>query len=276
MPPYVKHRRTYVDEKTGRAASSAVIEKIRAVYVPPGYKDVRFHLTDKLLATGVDTKGRTQYIYSHEHKQARTNKRKATVQKVAKVIKRVEDFMSESGDECALILRLIKLCNFRIGSDDSCRKYKHYGLTTLTPQHFHFGPRSCKISFIGKKGVHNESVVQCPTTVKQLKRLVRETSKNENVFEATASDVNGCLSSFDITTKDLRTYYANITFLERAAVTKDVKQALEQTAQFFHNTKTVLKNSYVVPEVYEWVKDGNVPKSARHVPKTLLHILSTP
>jgi len=275
MAPFVKHGRAYVDERTGRPAPASAIEKITKVYVPPGYKDVRFFLTSKLLATGVDTKGRTQYIYSHEHKQARTNKRKATVRKVAKVIKRVEDFMNDDDNDCSIILRLIKLCNFRIGSDDSVRSYKHYGLTTLTPQHFHFGPRSCKISFIGKKGVHNESVVSCTKTVKQLKRLVRNTTKHSKVFEANACDVNDCLSSFDITTKDLRTYYANTTFLERAVATQDVKLALEQTAQFFHNTKTVLKNSYVVPEVYEWVKHGNVPKSLRHVPKTLLHLIES-
>lgn len=271
----MKHGRAYVDEKTGRPASASIVQKIRAIYVPPGYKDVRFVLTEKLLATGVDTKGRTQYIYSHEHKQARTNKRKDIVRKVAKVIKRVEELMSESNDECALILRLIKLCNFRIGSDDSVREYKHYGLTTLTPQHFQFGPRSCKISFVGKKGVQNEAVVNCTKTVKELKRLVRNTPRNSSVFEVSASEVNDCLSDFDITTKDLRTYYANTTFLERAVATKDAKQALEQTAQFFHNTKTVLKNSYIVSEVYAWVKDGNVPKSPRHVSKTLLHLIST-
>lgn len=276
MPPFVKHGRSYIDERSGRPAPINVLEKIRAVYVPPGYTDVRFFLTSKLLATGVDTKGRTQYIYSHEHKQARTNKRKATVQKVAKVIRRVEEFMNEEGDdECALILRLIKLCNFRIGSDDSVRSYKHFGLTTLTPQHFHFGPRSCKISFVGKKGVHNEAVVTCAKTVKQLKRLVRDTSKNSQVFEVNACNVNYCLSPFGITTKDLRTYYANVTFLERSVTSLDLKLALEQTAQFFHNTKTVLKNSYIVPEVYEWVKDGNVPKSLRHVPKTLMQLVDT-
>ena len=274
MPPYVKHGRTYVDERSGRTAPTNVLEKIRAVYVPPGYKDVRFFLTSKLLATGVDTKGRTQYIYSHEHKQARTNKRKATVQKVARVIKRVEDFMTED-NECALILRLIKFCNFRIGSDDSCRKYKHFGLTTLEPQHFHLGPRSCKISFVGKKGVHNEAIVNCSKTVKQLKRLVRDTPKHSKVFTASATHVNDCLKPFGITTKDLRTYYANITFLGRAITAENVKEALEETAQIFHNTKTVLKNSYVVPEVYEWVKDGNIPKSLRHVPKTLLHLIES-
>lgn len=273
MSPFIKHGRTYVDERSGRPAPINVLEKIRAVYVPPGYTDVRFFLTSKLLATGVDTKGRTQYIYSHEHKQARTNKRKAIVQKVAKVITRIERFMNEERNECSLILRLIKLCNFRIGSEDSVRSYKHFGLTTLSPPHFHFGPRSCKISFIGKKGVHNEAVVNCAKTVKQLKRLVQGTSKNSKVFGVSASDVNDCLSPFGITTKDLRTYYANVTFLERSVATKDVKQALEQTAQFFHNTKTVLKNSYVVPEVYEWVKDGNVPKSLRYVPKTLMHLI---
>lgn len=151
MPPFVKHGRVYIDERSGRPAPANVLEKIRTVYVPPGYKDVRFFLTAKLLATGVDTKGRTQYIYSHEHKQARTNKRKAIVQKVAKVIKRVEQFMDEGKNECALILRLIKLCNFRIGSDDSVRAYKHFGLTTLSPNIFISDPVRAKFHLSVKK-----------------------------------------------------------------------------------------------------------------------------
>lgn len=274
MPPYVKRSRSYVDERTGRAAPHGVVERIRKVYVPPGYKDVRFFLTEKLLATGVDTKGRTQYIYSNEHKQSRTNKRKDTVLKVAKVIAHIESFVHDNirTSECAVILSLIQLCNFRIGNDQNVKKYKHYGLTTLTAEHFQFGPRGCKIDFVGKKGVQNTSVVRCPKTVRSLKQLARAAKKHDKVFSVSAADVNDCLRPYGVTTKDLRTYNANITFLEKFLESKDVKTALEETAECFHNTKTVLKNSYIVPDVFEACKDESVPKS-KNLKRVLLEIL---
>ncbi len=273
--PYVKHSRSYVDERTGKAAPPSVVEKIRSIYVPPGYTDVRFLINSKLLATGIDTKGRTQYIYSNEHKHARTNKRKDTVLKVAKVISQIETFIRDNirSCECAVILSLIQQCNFRIGNDQNVKKYKHYGLTTLTPKHFQFGPRSCKIDFVGKKGVQNTSIVRCPKTVKSLKELARGNNKHEKVFTVSASDVNDCLRPYDVTTKDLRTYNANITFIEKYRKTEDVKLALEETAECFHNTKTVLKNSYIVPDVFEACKNKSLSLSSKDTKRVLLSIL---
>lgn len=273
--PYVKQSRSYVDERTGKAASSSVLEKIRGVYVPPGYTDVRYLINSKLLATGVDSKGRTQYIYSNEHKRARTNKRKDTVLKVSRVISQIESFIRDNirKSECAVILSLIQLCNFRIGNDQNVKKYKHYGLTTLTSKHFHFGPRSCKIDFVGKKGVQNTSIVQCPRTIKSLKELVRANKKHEKVFTVSAADVNDCLRPYDVTTKDLRTYNANISFIQNYLQLKDVKLALEKTSECFHNTKTVLKNSYIVPDVFEACKKDLLPSHSKDTKKVLLKIL---
>lgn len=272
--PYVKYGRSYVDERTGKVASSSVLEQIRAVYVPPGYKDLRFLINSKLLATGVDTKGRTQYIYSNEHKRGRTNKRKDTVLRVAKIISHIESFIANNirTSECAVVLSLIQLCNFRIGSDQNVKKYKHYGLTTLNATHFRFGPRSCKIDFVGKKGVQNTSVLQCLRTIKSLKELVRSNKHESKVFNISAADVNDCLRPYDITTKDLRTYNANITFIQNYLRHKDVKVALEETAESFHNTKTVLKNSYIVPDVFEACKNETVFQSKDHR-RILLSIL---
>lgn len=273
--PYVKQSRTYVDERSGRVASSSVLEKIRAVYVPPGYTDVRFLINSKLLATGIDSKGRTQYIYSNEHKRARTNKRKETVLKVDKVISQIESFIRDNirTSECAVILSLIQLCNFRIGNDQNVKKYNHYGLTTLTSKHFHFGPRSCKIDFVGKKGVQNTSTVRCPKTVKSLKELVRANKKHEKVFTVSAADVNDCLRPYGVTTKDLRTYNANITFIQKYFQLEDVKQALEETSECFHNTKTVLKNSYIVPDVFEACKNDLLSSHSKDTKRVLLKIL---
>jgi DNA topoisomerase-1 len=273
--PYVKHGRSYVDERTGKAASSSTLEKIRAVYVPPGYTDVRFLINSKLLATGVDSKGRTQYIYSNEHKRARTNKRKDTVLKVSKVISQIEAFIRGNirSCECAVILSLIQNCNFRIGNDQNVKKYKHYGLTTLTSKHFQFGPRSCKIDFVGKKGVQNTSVVRCPKTVKSLKELARANKRDAKIFTVSAADVNDCLRPYDVTTKDLRTYNANITFIQNYQKHKDAKLALEKTSECFHNTKTVLKNSYIVPDVFEACKNDLLPTSSKDTKRVLLHIL---
>jgi DNA topoisomerase IB len=83
---YVKHKNGYIHLKTGRSASANTREQIKSVYVPPGYSNVVYVLSKKLIATGVDSKGRTQYIYSNEHKQSRNKSRKHIFLQVSKVI----------------------------------------------------------------------------------------------------------------------------------------------------------------------------------------------
>jgi DNA topoisomerase-1 len=275
--PYVKSKKgVYVDSK-GKRASKRISDKIRKVYIPPGYKDVKYHLQKNLLATGVDSKGRTQYIYSNEHKKARTQKRAKTVLKVSKVISKLEKKIDSlvSKDERALIMKLIVTCHFRIGCESNAKTYKHYGVTTIRPKHVRFRSNKCTISFVGKKGVHNKGVLRCAKTIRALKRLVRATSKNNNggrIFTVRNHEANSILKPFGVTSKDLRTWYANVEFVKYALKQTNVREALENTAKLFHNTPAVLKSSYIVPKVYEHFKNAGVTTSKNPV-KVLLKLV---
>lgn len=263
---YYKKNGVYVD-RNGQHASKLIISKIKSIYIPPGYKNVIYHLKSKLLATGMDSKGRTQYIYSDAHKNARTNKRKDTCKKVSLVIHKIKNYISKNfmNDQIALVLKLIDECNFRVGEHNNTKRYKHYGVTTLLPKHFHFGTKICKIKFIGKKGVVNESIIKCNKTINCLKRLTRKTKTN--VFNVTSIEVNQFLKQFKITNKDIRTWNANIHFIQEAMKCiniedpkKRIKEVLLNTSKQMHNTPTVIKNSYVVGDVYKAILNGKLKK----------------
>ena len=272
---YKKHRNgkgSFVDSH-GKRVSKRVADKIRKVYIPPGYKNVQYHLRKDLLATGVDSKGRTQYIYSNEHKQARTQKRAKTVLKVSKVISKLEKKIDKLvlKDERALIMKLIVTCHFRIGCESNAKTYKHYGVTTIRPKHVKFRSNKCVISFVGKKGVQNKGEVRCRRTIRALKRLIKK-SKGEGrqrIFSVRNHEANSILKPFGVTSKDLRTWYANVEFVKCALKsTNNVRDALEATSKLFHNTPAVLKSSYIVPNVYEHFKSAR--KNKTHNPVKLL------
>lgn len=255
---YKKSKGSFTDSK-GKRISKRISDKIRKVYIPPGYKNVKYFLQKNLLATGVDSKGRTQYIYSNEHKHARTQKRAKTVLKVSKVISKLEKKINSLilKDERALVMKLITTCHFRIGCETNAKTYKHYGVTTIRPKHVRFRSNKCTISFVGKKGVHNKGTVRCAKTIRALKRLVKAASKKngERIFTVRNHEANSILKPFHVTSKDLRTWYANVEFV-KCAMKKPVRESLESTAELFHNTPAVLKSSYIVPKVFQHFKDG--------------------
>lgn len=268
---YQKRKGSFVDSK-GVRASKRISDKIKRVYIPPGYKNVQYLLQKKLLATGVDSKGRTQYIYSNEHKQARTQKRAKTVLKVSKVISKLEKKIDKLvlKDERALIMKVIMTCHFRIGCESNAKTYKHYGVTTIRSKHVRFRSNKCIISFTGKKGVHNKGTVKCRRTIRALKRLVKK-SKGDRIFSVRNHEANSILKPFGVTSKDLRTWYANVEFVKCALKSNDVRGALEKTAELFHNTPAVLKSSYIVPKVYEHFKNGG--RSSKNPVKVLLKLI---
>ena len=253
---YVKHKSDYIHLKTGRTASAKIKEQIKSVYVPPGYSNVVYVLSKKLLATGVDSKGRTQYIYSNQHKNARSESRKRTFLRVYRVIHQVEKKIKSELDRknlVAIVLRLICLCHFRVGHTKSL-ELNHFGTTTLLKKHFKIKDRYIEITFVGKKGVVNSSKVRCQKTVKQLRELLKHKNSNDRVFEVSSRRANEFLAPFGITSKDLRTYYANVEFAQQARKLKNVTAALQETSKLFHNTPQILKSSYIVPNLYKYVK----------------------
>ena len=217
------------------------------------------------------------------------------------------------GDEktlaIAVIITLILTCGFRIGNKKYEKDNNSVGLTTLKYKHLKFdndqgilaaantlGAAKARLSidFIGKKGVRN--VAECDNKIiyEYLYNKYKDTAKEDYVFTfdggkvITSADVNEYLKVISnkyskkgaepiiITTKDLRTWNANMLFLtyykklrksrdrgsgkdaaalaadtDEKTINKDIKAAIEMVAQKLHNSYSICRKSYIDPKIIE-------------------------
>ncbi len=269
-----------------------VLEQIKHIYIAPAYRDVKIYLKSDLLATGVDEAGRTQYIYSSKFKMKREEKKYCQLMKISSKIQELNNHIERDLDSrvytkeklCALVVRIMNVCNFRGGNKSNEKLYKHHGITTLHKKHIEFGSGSAIIDFIGKKGVQNVCEIKNPEMIRLLKDLYKRSTKSDpylfhikneakEELSVNLSDVNEYLAPYDITSKDLRTWNANIIFLknlykvvhlyplmvkklkesnrssEKKLLTirkKIIKSAIEKTAHALHNTPSICKSSYLL------------------------------
>ena len=303
MTKFKDTRNYYVREKRGNGfiytnangkpvSNGALLNEIKKVYIAPAYRDVKIYLRDDLLATGVDEAGRTQYVYSSKFKMKREQKKYAQLIKISEKIEQLNDHISRDLDGrkytvdklCALVIRIMNVCNFRGGNPKNEKLYKHHGITTLHKKHIEFGKGSAIIDFIGKKGVQNVCEIRNPETIQLLRDVYSRSTKtspylfhikNEDGEEVSVSllEVNKYLEPYDITSKDLRTWNANIIFLknlykvsgiygkvmkkleakgkmtEKKQLTvrkKLVREAIKKTSESLHNTPAICKSSYLL------------------------------
>ena len=157
----------YFSDSTQKIIDPKLLEKLYSIYIAPAYTDVKIYLKKELLATGVDKAGRTQYIYSEYSKKKRELKKYNQLIKLSNNIihlkeKINKDLLSKEFDKnkiIALILKIMDICNFRCGNKIYEKKYGSHGLTTLHKKHIKINKDNIKISFIGKKGVLNLSLI---------------------------------------------------------------------------------------------------------------------
>ena len=276
-----------------------LLETLHKIYIPPAYKDVKIYLEKELLATGVDDAGRKQYIYSDYSKKKRETKKYNQLLKlsdnIVKLKKKInsdlllKDF--EKNKIIALILKIMDICNFRCGNKTYEKKYGSHGLTTLHKKHFLIKSNEIEIDFIGKKGVVNNCIIKDKNTQDIIKKMYKLSNKkddyifsfkNNNGIDVSINiqDVNNYLEKFNVTSKDLRTWNANIIFLKNFkkhvdnSITRDyynldnikkikfkkklVKDAIKDTSISLHHTSFVCKNSYIYKNILLNIENDDI------------------
>ncbi len=283
--------------------SNDEIDKLKLLKIPPAYDNVSIINNSKIIAFGYDSKNRKQVLYNPKF-VAKQNAKKydkisASIKFFSKLKKKIATDLGSSGDEktmaIAVILTLIFTCGFRIGNKKYEKENNSVGLTTLKYKHLKFeNNNKILIDFIAKKGVRN--VATCDNL--KIYEYLNIKSKNaaaaaaaaagaeiddyifsygvENSKVITSSDVNEYLRTISksyskdiiITTKDLRTWNANMLFLTffkklrkarrgeenkdtEKIVNKDVKRAIEMVAEKLHNSYSICRKSYIDPKIIE-------------------------
>jgi DNA topoisomerase I len=133
----------YVDARGNPIADAEKLERIRALVIPPAWKDVWISPSPsaELQATGVDAAGRKQYLY---HSSFRARQEQAKFDRLIRFAQRLPDLrtaMAEHMDEdvldrervSAIATRLINSGWFRVGTESYARESRTFGITTSAP-----------------------------------------------------------------------------------------------------------------------------------------------
>ena len=185
--------RTAIAFMRQRARRNPIQNPYLSKFIPPGGKGYQYVYSEEDVALRHAKKA--QRIEALKHKEAQL--RQAIERDVAK------------GDDTALAAGLILATYERPGNPGSAKE-GHYGVTGWECRHLSVDGRKAVIDYIGKSGVHQTKEVDNPTLVRALSRKAKGcTRRGGKLMRVSASAVNRYLDSFDISSKDLRTFGAN-------------------------------------------------------------------
>jgi len=293
LPGFTRRRAgrgfVYLDETGRRIADIEVIERIKALVIPPAWQDVWIcpQPTGHLQAVGIDARGRRQYLY-HDDWQAR---------RAAEKFDHMVDFaraLPALREQCcdllegrgltrervlACTIRLLDLGFFRIGGEEYVEQNNSYGLATLRKKHVTLGPGSAlTFDYPAKSGQRRvQTIVDEPVfaVVGALKR--RRTGgpdlfvyrKGRRWIDVRSTDINDFvkeLSGGEFTAKDFRTWAGTVLAAVALAVAEEarsktarkraISRAYQEVAHYLGNTPAVCRKSYIDPRVVDRYRAG--------------------
>ena len=161
---------TYLDAAGKPITDEAHLARIKSLVIPPAWKYVRVSpaASNKLQALGMDTSGRIQYRYHTKFAEKQQQKKFEKIEKFGDYLPKLrkitnkhialEGFPREK--VLAVVLRLINSLYIRIGTEQSVRHYKTYGITTLQNRHLEIGKNGKLVfSFVGKHHIKHRKVL---------------------------------------------------------------------------------------------------------------------
>ena len=284
----------YTDD-SGVALPADEVERIKSLAIPPAWEDVWIcpRTNGHIQATGIDDKGRKQYLY---HPDWRTRRDQQKFDRVVTIAKELEKTRASVMEHLALegmplhraaatAVRLLDLGYFRIGSDAYADENGSFGLTTLERRHVRRKGDKLVFCFVGKSGVERTIEIDDPLSIASVDTMRRRRSKDPRLMayrEARrwtaldAAQVNDYLresTGGDMTAKDFRTWHATVLAAVALAESDEpgdtaasrkraVRKAMVEVSEYLGNTPAIAKASYVDPRVIDLYEGGTTIAAA--------------
>ncbi|HEU5084040.1 MAG TPA: hypothetical protein VFU14_11925 [Acidimicrobiales bacterium] len=248
-------------------------ERCESLVLPPAWEDVWIcrHADGHLQAMGTDDAGRRQYRYHDRWTEARAAwnfDRLATVgERLADVRRAVERDLDADDRETRALATMVGLLDRsleRIGNPSSVDVHGTRGISTLAPANVDVSRHAIRLAFTGKGGVEHDVTIIDEDLAGAIAELERESS--EWLFEvdgtvldaAAANEYLDRHSGGELDCKDIRTWGGSAAALTaRASGTAEKEPEIaDAAAAALHNTRTVARNSYVHPLVFEAPDDA--------------------
>lgn len=271
----------YLDASGHKVKKETTLERIKSLVIPPAWQDVWVcsSPTGYLQATGVDEKGRKQYLYHPEWTKLSQQNKFSKVVDFGMVLPEIRrkiyrDMLDEtlSKDKIlATVVWLLEHTLIRVGNDEYAKENNSFGLTTLRMKHVSVDGKTINFNFRGKSGVDHSISISNPKIAQIIKECIE--LPGYEIFQymddgekhvVDSADVNAYLKSLtgeDITAKDFRTWGGTTLSAQTlhkigpAEGEKDAKdkiaEAIKTASSHLGNTQSVCRSYYVHPTVLE-------------------------
>ena len=281
----------YVDEGGERIEDPDVVERIRALAIPPGWEDVWICVDPlgHIQATGVDARGRKQYRY-HDLWRERRDRQKFDAmldfgRALPKLRHRVERDLRKRRISrervLACAVRLLDRGFFRIGSEDYAEENETYGLATMRKRHVTVDGSTVVFDYEAKGGKRRVQVVGDRSIAGLVKTLRARRGGGHELLayrngsswrDVKSTEINDYIQETlgeGHSAKDFRTWNATVlaaVVLAASARERDLetkgsrarakRDAVKQVAHYLGNTPAVCRASYIDPRVFDRFDGG--------------------
>lgn len=291
----------YFDANGVKISNQNILDRIKGLIIPPAWKDVWIspYQNSHLQATGIDAKGRKQYIY-HPEWTALCQEHKfdhlLDFCEVLPVIRRqVKNHLKLSALEqkkiIATVVWLLEHTFIRVGNDEYAQENDSFGLTTLRNKHASIKGKAVRFNFKGKSHVHHDVEIINPIIIKTIKscldipgyELFQYIDDNKKRHPVDSGEVNDYLKSLtgqDVTAKDFRTWGATVLsadtlykvgpYNDATSLKNNLKFTTKEVSKHLRNTPTVCRNYYIHPTIFNtYEKHVLIPFIEEHRKKSL-------
>ncbi len=270
--------------------------RIHELVIPPAWEEVWVcpWPGGHIQATGIDERGRKQYLYHPQWRVRRDQEKFEDMVRFGRAlpplrIALAEDLRGEplSRDQIlACAARLLDRGFFRIGSEDYAVQNASYGLATMHKSHVRVHGETLLFDYPAKSGRRRVQAVVDAEVAELVDRLKARRGGGPELLaykegrhwrDVRSPDINEYLkrrTDLDVSAKDFRTWGATVLAAVALAVTAEsgprsptarkraITRAVKEVAGYLGNTPAVARSSYIDPRVFDRFRDGQTIRAA--------------
>ena len=283
-----------------RVSDPEVLERIRALVIPPAWTDVwiapepDWHLQ----VTGLDARGRKQYRYHARWTACRDEVKYANLVEFARALPRlrrvIEADLGRRGlareKVIATVTRLLDITMIRVGNAAYARDNGSFGLTTFRDRHVRIDGASLRFRFKGKSGkewrlkVSDRRVARIVKGAQDLpgQHLFQYLDEEGEPRRIASQDVNAYIRAAaggPFSSKHFRTWGGTVravSLLAELAPPSSKRQlavatnaVVDAVAAQLGNTRTVCRKCYIHPLVLDRWQEGTLGEEVAASPPSL-------
>ena len=271
-----------------RITDPAVLDRIRALAIPPAWNDVWICPWPQghIQAVGTDAAGRKQYRYHDAWRSRRDQEKFDHMLDFARALPSMREVLVEhlaSPDMSrervlACATRLLDIGFFRIGTEGYAEQNQSYGLATIQKGHVRLSDETVTFDYVSKSGKRRIQAVVDPEVYSVVEALKRRRGGGPELLayrsgrtwvDVRSADINAYVKEVtgdEFTAKDFRTWNATVLAAVSLAVAAEARSAsarkravawaMKEVAQYLGNTPAVCRASYVDPRVIDRYHGG--------------------